>query len=190
MLNQNELITRIKKGDLHAFKSIVNGNKQLVFGICIKMLNFNKHNAEDVSQEVFIKVFSNIKSFKGDASLKTWIAKIAYTTCLNFIKKNKKHYQNDEITENVLLTSNNPENILLENDKKAFIKKAVNLLPLDQRTILNLYHFSDFKYNEIAEITELPLSTVKSILFRARKHLKELLEKHLAQNQMSHEELR
>jgi len=133
---------------------------------------------EDICQEVFIKVHKSLGSFQFQSKLSTWIARIAYLTAVNHVRK----YKNELITdypdgfESFHFTNDNPEVLLTQKDTSAYINQLIAQLPVQYRTVLTLYHLNEFSCAEIEEITGMPEGTVKSNLFRARKMLKEKIQ--------------
>ena len=107
--NDQHYINLILNGDASAFSILVDRYKDLVFSLTIKMLK-NREEAEEVSQDTFIKAYKSLPKFKGDSKFSTWIYKIAYNSCLDRLKKNKKFYNNvpiDEFTEHQVKTIDN-----------------------------------------------------------------------------------
>jgi RNA polymerase sigma-70 factor (ECF subfamily) len=180
MLNEQEIISNVLGGNLHAFKLLVTQHERLVFAM-VKRVVGNEQDAEDICQEVFIKVYSHLSQFKFESKLSTWIARIAYLTALNHSRKVSgkttltediaKFESEDRITEN-------PEHILAKKNVSEYIQHQINKLPLPYRTVLTLYHLNELSYREIEEITGMPEGTIKSYLYRARKLLKDRLKHH------------
>jgi RNA polymerase sigma factor (sigma-70 family) len=158
--------------------------ERLVFFV-IKRLVTEHEDIEDICQEVFIKVYQNINRFMFQSRLSTWIARIAYLTAINHLKKNKKHKPGDNPAEveNYYFTKDDPEYLLTKKDASAYINYLVEQMPLQYKTLLTLYHLDEFSYKEIEEITGMPEGTIKNYLFRARKLLKQKLEIYL-QNEL------
>ena len=185
-LNEALFIEQLQAGKQSAFSQLLDDYQQKVFGTCISFIP-NKEDAEDVAQEVFLEVFKSIHKFKGDSKLSTWIYKIATNKCLEFIRKKntKKRFafmqtiMGNEIPldKTSYFTEVNHPGILLENkEKSAIIFKAINTLPESQRVIFTLAKIDDKSYQEIVEITGKSLSSVESLMFRAKKGLQEKLE--------------
>jgi RNA polymerase sigma-70 factor (ECF subfamily) len=185
-LNEKNFIKKLQKGNQIAFGQLLDAYQQKVFGTCISLIP-NKEDAEDVSQEVFIAVFKSIHQFKENSKLSTWIYKIATNKCLEFIRKKnaKKRFSfmqtilGNEIPldKTSYFTEVNHPGILLENqEKSALIFKAIDTLTESQRIIFTLAKIDEKSYQEIAEITGKSLSSVESILFRAKKALQKKLE--------------
>ncbi|MEM9673521.1 MAG: RNA polymerase sigma factor [Cyclobacteriaceae bacterium] len=178
------LVKQVKDGNALAFQQLVQQHQRLVFHMVHRIVN-RSEDCEDISQEVFLRVYQKIHLFNFQSKLSTWIATIAYRTALNYVKKEEKHSSTD-IDEAISLAS--PEQSaqqLLE--KKAiyqFIHERISELPVHYRTVLTLFHLEEMSLQEIQKVTDMPLGTVKNYLFRARKLLKEQL-----QNQFEPEEL-
>jgi len=177
MFNEKEVISRILNGDLQAFELLVKQYEQLVFYIVNKLVK-EKSDTEDISQEVFIKVYEHLGNFAFKSRLSTWIASIAYRTALNHIRDSKK----DRITHpeediaNFYFTTETPERLSEQKDINAYINRLIDEMPIQYKSVLTLYHMNELSYLEIEQITGMPEGTVKNYLFRARKLLKDKLK--------------
>jgi len=183
MQHEEEIICSVLNGDLRAFKVLVTQYEKLVSYMVGRIVQ-NQEDARDISQEVFIKVYKNLGSFKFQSKLSTWIAQIAYLTAINHLKKvSGKRNLTDDIAdfENHHKTTDNPETLLIRKNNAAFINKQIEQLPVHYRTVLTLFHLNEFSYTEIEAITGMPEGTVKNYLYRARKLLKEKLELYIKQ---------
>jgi RNA polymerase sigma factor (sigma-70 family) len=181
MHTEPELINRILQGDLYAFKLLVKQHEKLVRHMATRLMS-NEADVEDVCQEVFIKVYRHLGNFKFQSKLSTWIASIAYSTTINQLRKESgKKNVTDDIGEYEYQhsTTDTPESLLHKKDTAAFVQQEIARLPVNYRTVLTLYHLNEFSYQEIEEITGLPEGTVKSYLFRARKLLKDRLQRYI-----------
>lgn len=180
MFNEKEVVSKVLKGDLKAFDLLVKQYEKLVFHVVNRLVN-DKEDKEDICQEVFIKVFKSLAGFAFQSKLSTWIARIAYLTAVNHLKKYKKAgitvYPTD--ISNFHFTNENPEQALTKQDTSTYIHRLIEKMPEQYKTVLTLYHLNEFSYQAIEEITGMPEGTVKSYLFRARKLLKEKLEVYL-----------
>lgn len=179
--NEQLLIDQIINGDTKSFSVLVNHYKDLVFSLTLRMLK-NREEAEEISQDVFIKIFKSLHKFKGDSKLSTWIYKIAYNSCLDRLKQYKKEYANvpiDEFTESkVQILDNALENMIIE-DRKEMIQNCINKLPSDEGFLLTLYYFEELSLDEISKVVELTANNVKVKLFRSRKRLASILRMEL-----------
>lgn len=187
--DENILIEAINNGDTRAYAQLVDRYKDLVYTLALRMLK-HKEEAEEVAQDTFVKVFKSLHKFKGDSKFSTWIYKVAYNTCLDTIKKNKKHLNNvtiDEYNFNKLDTIDNALDNIIKEEKSALIKNCINKLPEDSSALLTLFYFEELSLDEISKIINIEANTVKVKLFRARKKLAVILEQYLQpQNNMSY----
>jgi len=174
-----QLVARILAGETREFKAIIERYQKLVAHIVFKMVTVEA-DREDICQDVFVKVFEKLDSFKFESKMSTWIATIAYNTSLNHLEK-KKVPLLDDISEQegsmerVAADSDDPETLMEAGNLSELLQREIMKLPAQYRTILSLYHLDEMSYKEISAITKLPDGTVKSHLFRARKLLKNRL---------------
>lgn len=182
-LKENKIIHDILRGDKEAFGHILEKYKRLVFHIVFRMV-VNRCDREDLCQEIFLKVYKNLTYFQYRSKLSTWIAKIAYNTCLNHLQKKdvqlfKEHNKMEPDWENMSFPDHNPAEQFEINELSCRLHEEISKLPVHYRSILSLFHYEGLSYSEIGEITNLPEGTVKNYLFRARKILKsQLIEKY------------
>jgi len=188
-IDDQKLIEALQNGDTKAYAQLVNRYKDLVFTLAIRMLK-HREEAEEVAQDTFIKVFKSLNKFKGDSKFSTWIYKVTYNTCLDRIKKNKKHLNDvaiDEFTFNKIETIDNALYNLIKEEKNALIKNCINKLPEDSSALLTLFYFEELSLEEISKIINIEANTIKVKLFRARKKLAVILEQYLQpQNNMNY----
>lgn len=179
--NDDIIINHILAGDANAFTALVNRYKDLVFTLGLRMLK-NREEAEEVSQDTFIKVFRSLNKFNGDSKFSTWIYKVAYNSCLDRIKKNKKHQNNveiNEITQYQIKTMDNAFDVLVEGERNQLIQDCLNRLPSEDSFLLTLYYFEEQSLEEIANIVCLTPNNVKVKLFRSRKKMATILKEQL-----------
>ena len=180
MFNEKEVVSRILRGDIRAFESLVKQYERLVFYVIHRVVK-DEHAAEDICQEVFIKVHKSLERFNFQSKLSTWIARISYLTAINYSRKynREKASEYPDDIENYHFTADTPEHLLTKKDTANYVEQLILQLPERYRTVLTLFHLNEFSYLEIEEITGMPEGTVKNYLFRARKLLKEKLEVYL-----------
>lgn len=187
-MEEGQFINKLIQGDSLAYSKLLDDYQQKVFATCISFVP-NKEDAEDIAQEVFLEVFKSVSNFKRNSKLSTWIYKITTNKCLEFIRKKntKKRFAfkqfvigHDEPADKTkYFTEINHPGILLESKEAVeSIYKAINTLPENQRVVFTLAKLDGKSYQEIVEITGKSLSSVESIMFRAKKNLKEKLQKH------------
>lgn len=179
MYNDKELVDKILNENKSAFSILVKKYERMVWFLVSRMV-LDEDEVKDICQEAFIKVYLNLDKFNFESKLSTWIATITYRITLNYLKKNKKVSFadiSDEVIIDSITSNETPQQHLEQKEKKEYINQMVNGLPIQYRTIVTLYHLNDFSYKEIAEITGMPDGTIKNYLFRARKVLKDLMNK-------------
>ena len=179
MTEPNEVVKKILAGDTEAFRTLIMAYQRLVKHIVFRMVR-NETDREDLCQDVFIKVYQNLAGFHFESKFSTWVAKIAYNTCINHLKKKKVPLFNDllpaeEPIENSLSDQDSADAFALSTDINARLQREIEKLPVQLRTILTLYHLDEMSYAEMAEVLGLPDGTVKNYLYRARKLLKDRL---------------
>lgn len=168
-----DLIKLIAKGDEKAFEQIVLKYQQAVFNTIYRYTG-NQDDVQDLAQEIFIKVWRNAAKFKGKSKFSTWLYRIVVNHCINYQRKQKRrHTSLDELTEKGIT----PESLKVVPDweqkrRVELIKKAVNDLPDRQRMALVLSQYEGRSYKEIAEIMKVSVSSVESLIFRARSALR------------------
>jgi len=173
------LVSRVQAGDRQAFRVFIEKYQRLVAAIVFRMV-YNAADREELSQEIFLKIFENIKEFQGAAKISSWIGRIASNTCINHLRKKRLPLFADvsaegQTLENVAGDSPTPEHLNERADSKRNLQREIDRLPAHYRLILTLFHFSEMNYDEIGRALELPAGTVKSHLFRARQKLRERL---------------
>ena len=186
------IIDRIINGDTKAFTALVDRYKDLVFTLALRMVK-HKEEAEEVSQDTFIKVFKSLNKFKGDSKFSTWIYRVAYNTCLDRIKKNKKNQREvpiDDYTMHHVKTLDNALEQMETNERKQAIKACLELLPPGDCALLTLYYFEDLSLEDISKVIQVSANTVKVRLFRSRKKLTTILREKLEPEIIEHYESR
>lgn len=173
-MNDIELVNQIKKGNSNAYRFVVNKHERLVFNIAWRMVGTHQEDIEDIAQEVFIKVYKNIKSFRKESKLSTWIASIAWKTSIDFIRRTKR--KKIDFTDHIELFESGMDNNVLKSIRQTEMKKVISdtlaKLPSQYQSVLSLYYLEEFSYTEMQEITKMPLGTIKSYLNRARNIFK------------------
>lgn len=180
MVDDRNLVRRIQDGDMHAFRYLIRQHERLVLHMIGRVVN-NEAEREELSQDVFMKVYNSLGSFSFQSKLSTWIATIAYRHALNHLRSRKGSMTDlpPDDAANVFVESQTPESVVAEADLNSHIRTLIERLPLQYKTIVNLYHLEEMSYAEIGAIMELPEGTVKSYLFRARTLLKEYVKKYI-----------
>ena len=176
------LVRRAKKGDYRAFDLLVLKYQSRIVSIAFKFVK-EIQLAEDISQEAFIKAYRSIDSFREESAFYTWLYRITANTAKNYLvskgRRKESSISEMSISENEdfyeLPTNDSPEQILMHQSLKDTIYDALSNLPEDTRTALSLREFEGLNYEEIAEIMNCPVGTVRSRIFRGREALENLI---------------
>ena len=174
------LVKNCQKGDHRAFETLILKYQHRVFSLIYHLLR-KRNIVEDVAQEVFLKVFKSIKSFRGTASFYTWLYRITVNTCLNY----QKSARSSELTLSckephkeafMAQRTKDPEEHIRDKESSQVIKEVIESLTVEQRMPIILRELEGLSYEEIAVVLECPVGTVRSKIFRARKVLQEKLK--------------
>jgi RNA polymerase sigma-70 factor (ECF subfamily) len=173
------------QGDMAAFEKLVERHQSLVAGTVARMLGSNS-DVEDIAQQVFIRVWKSAGRYVAKAKFTTWLLKITRNLVFNEMRRAKRHphvpVQIEPNAEEIPLKDEQtqaPDATLLESELQEAIEKAIELLPDTQRMALVLRRYEELSYEEIAEVLDLSVPAVKSLLFRARTELRERLRTYL-----------
>ena len=174
-------INLVMKGDTNAFAVLVDRYKDMVFTLSLKMLK-GREEAEEVSQDTFLKIYKSLNKFNGESKFSTWIYKVAFNTCLDRLKKNKRLQPVvtiDHFTETEALSLMNVLDTIEDKERKQMIQDCLHLLPGEDSFLLTLYYFEEQSLEEIGKIISITPNNVKIRLYRARKKLASLLKDRL-----------
>jgi RNA polymerase sigma-70 factor (ECF subfamily) len=173
--DDNEYIGKVLNGDISAYASLVAKHTNLVFSIVLKIVN-NREDAEEISQDVFLKAYQSLNTFEKKSKFSTWLYRIAYNAAISNTRKKKvemvaieemviTNYSTDEISRNITEFD--------ENDRQLILEKALKQLPEDDNLLITLFYKNENSVEDISEITGLSESNVKVRLHRIRKRLYE-----------------
>ncbi|HAZ36986.1 MAG TPA: RNA polymerase subunit sigma-24 [Clostridiaceae bacterium] len=175
-MEERKLIERCRKNDRDAFETLILSYEKKIYNLCLYMVK-NKEDAFDLTQETAIKIYKSISKFKGDSKFSTWVYRITYNTCLDFIKRKKDELPYDDMIVNENNINYRMDNVIESKETKAIIKKCIMQLNSDYRTVIILRDISGLSYKEISDILQIEIGTVKSRINRARQALKNELIK-------------
>jgi RNA polymerase sigma-70 factor, ECF subfamily len=179
----HDIVARCRSGDREAFAELVRKYQSRVLTLATRMLD-NRSEAEDVAQDIFVKVFQSLDEFRGASRFSTWLYRITVNHCLNYIRRRTRQQQTLMGTEaedwGHASSTSNPHKKLEEKERWALVQAKLQTLSPEHRTIILLRDFEGLSYEEIADVLQLESGTVKSRLHRARMELKALLEPYLA----------
>lgn len=183
-MQENELVNRLKNGDEEAFRIIFNDNQKKVINACYRLVN-DIDTAEDLTQEVFIKVYSSISQFRGESQLSTWIYRIAITKSLDHLRAQKRKKRmsilkylsvDEEHQIDIEAPKDQQPDALIDNSERMkALNDAMNKLPENQRVAFSLSKYDELSSKEIAEVLSTSISAVESLIHRAKKNLEKKL---------------
>lgn len=188
--NERRIVNRIINGKPDDFRIIIAKYKNMVAHLVYRLVD-NEADREELGQDIFLKIYHGLPSFKFKSNLATWITRITYNTCQNYLRKRKmplyedlaaKNGSNNETTgdgRDALgqVLSENPlqDEMVMRKQLSYILLQEINRLPEQYRKIITLYHLDNINYREIGKTMDLPEGTVKNYIFRARKLLKDRL---------------
>ena len=173
--SDNDIVKDVLQGKAEAFRELVTRYKKAIFSLCFRMVQ-NNEEAEDLSQEVFIKVYQNLNKYDEAFKFSTWILKIATNTSIDYLRKKRVDTipLEDGIESKQDMAS--AESIYFHQDNKLVIERMIQELPEEYRLLIILYHQQGLSYKEISDNVNIPMSKVKNRLHRARNILKDQLK--------------
>ena len=175
--NEQILIRSALSGNESAFAELIKLHHRRITALGMSFFK-NQTDTEDFVQDVFLKAYTKLETFRGDSLFSTWLTRIAYTTALNSIKRRKEYLPLAD--ENILYDPDlTPEEKEVKRITIETVRESVKELPEKLALCLDLYFFYDMSYLEICDVTEMPINTVKSNIFRAKKLLREKLTERL-----------
>jgi len=179
----NKRIKEVLKGDQNAFAEIVELFQDKLYRVCFRMLG-NKHEAEDIAQEAFVRAFINIHTFDTKRKFSTWIYRIATNLCIDRIRKKKPDYFLDaevagteglNMYSQIASAAELPEEEILKMEMQDRVQYEISRLPDKYRAVIVLKYMEDLPLQEISDILEMPLGTVKTRIHRGREALRKQL---------------
>ena len=189
-MDERFLIEKLKQGDESAFKKIVDTWQDMVYNTAIGILQ-NSEDAEDVAQEVFVQVFESIKSFKAESKFSTWLYRITVSKSLDHLRKKKRkkrfaYIQSIFGANNEMIVDkpdfNHPGVTLDNKERAATLFEAISRLPVNQKIAFTLNKLEGLSYQEISDVMKTSISSVESLIHRAKNNLRKLLTKHYEDN--------
>ena len=169
----NSIVERYLAGDMSAFDELMIRYERQIYRVCFRFVN-NRDDAMDLAQEVFIKAFEHLSSFRRESSMKTWLYRIAMNHCINHVKKNAREFV--EITENIGSTRASVHSDMEEREQREQFRTLVKRLPPKQKAILEMRIHEQLSYEEIATMSGRSISTIKASVFFALEKLRKLVK--------------
>ena len=180
------LMLQLQAGDLCSFDTLVKRWEQPLLNYCYRMVN-DITLAEDLRQEVFLRIYRSAKTYRPTAQFSTWLYRIATNLCLDTLTKQKRRKETpiadylesefESFDDRLIDPSDAPDAVMLKKEIEGRVRSALARLQEDQRVVVTLRHYHDLKFQEIAEILECPISTVKSRMAAGMERLSRMLSK-------------
>lgn len=173
-----ELMLKFVKGDISAFEQILKKYKDIIINVAYRFVQ-NYSEAEDIAQEVFLKIYHSAKTYKPEAKFSTWVYKITVNLSLNYLRS-RKHLPTVPLEETLEISEAvTPENNFEKKELTRRVKEALNSLPENQKLAVILKKYENLSYEEIGKIIGCSSSAVDSLIQRAKQNLKRKLERYV-----------
>ncbi len=178
------LIERAQSGDVESFEKLIRTHQAYAYNIAYRMMG-NEEDAKDASQEALIKVFKSLKGYNGDSAFTTWLYRIVMNTCKDLLRKRKPNevsidrgFDTGEESPGIEIEDNSSDPVTKYEEKevRVTIASAIEQLPENFRSVVVLREIQGMSYDEIAEIEDIPVGTVRSRINRGRRILREILK--------------
>lgn len=173
-----ELVRRSKSGDTEAFSELVRRHQHIIYNVAYRFMR-DTALAEDMAQEAFLKAYRLLKGFRGDCSFSTWMYRVTCSVCLTELNRRKRRGEVELQPKHTGMAAVQPSE---NTDIPEHIRRCVSRLSDRYATIITLYYLRGISYEEIAQVMEIPMGTLKTWMFRARKQLRKIVEKEVFSN--------
>lgn len=170
-----ELVELTKAGQTEAFSELIRRHQQMTYNLALRFMR-DPVLAEDMAQEAFLKAYRLLKGFRGDSSFSTWLYRVTSSVCLTELGRRKRRGEVELTPMHLDKSAVHPSDTM---DLPEHIRRCVTKLSDRYATIVTLYYLNGISYDEIAETMDIPLGTLKTWMFRARKQLREIVEREL-----------
>ncbi len=175
-LDDEGLVRRAQQGDQAAFAGLVARHQRYVYNLAYRLLR-DAQQAEDLTQEAFLRAWRGLGNFRGQARFTTWLYRIVTNLCYTHLKNLRRELVADDDLETLAMPSaQEPPAAIEAAEQRAFLHRQIAALPAKYRLVITLFYLQELSYQEIAQVLDLPLGTVKTHLFRARERLQQQLQ--------------
>jgi len=182
-LTDTEVISRVLQGEQQLFATLVDRYKNYVFTLILRFTD-NREDAEELSQDIFVKAYRSLSDFRGESKFSTWLYTIVRTTCITFLRKKKLDTTSLDNEKTFLQVENRESgfraNQMESKSKQAMVNEAINLLSPNDAQLITLFYKGEQSLEEIGRIIGADPNTVKVKLHRARQRLREKMEKYFS----------
>ncbi len=171
-MTDEEIIEKVKKGDIEVYSYLVQKYKNVIFGLIYKYTN-DYNETQDLAQEVFIKMYKQINNFKFQSKLSTWLYRIATNICIDWDRRRNKNVKILHLDEVITIDNTiDLEDKIIFKEQQEKVRAIVGSLEDKYKLLIVMYHFHNLKYKEISDILQIPQRTVETRLYRARALIK------------------
>ena len=177
----NTYITKVLEGDRNAYAYLVDKYKTMVYSLALRLVK-DREEAEEISQDAFIKAYQSLASFRGKSKFSSWLYRIVYNTAISKLRQQpagKVSLDDSNISETLYMESKENYNTLSAGERKKYLEVALDSLDTDEKMFVILYYYEERDLDEIAEIAGLTKTNTKVKLYRARKKMLTVLQNHL-----------
>ena len=177
----NIYITKVLEGDRNAFAYLVDKYKTMVYSLALRLMK-DREEAEEISQDAFIKAYQSLASFKGKAKFSSWLYRIVYNTAISKLRQQpagRVSLDESDIADTLYIESKQNYDTLSAGERKKYLEKALDSLDMDEKMLVILYYYEERDLDEIATIAGLTKTNTKVKLFRARKKMLVVLQSYL-----------
>jgi RNA polymerase sigma factor (sigma-70 family) len=174
-LTDEQLVDQIRQGDEEAYRFLIERHKQYIYTLVYRMIE-HRETAEDLTQDIFLKLYRSLAQFRGDSKFTTWLYRLTANMVTDYRRTQKRRpYEalKDKMKGWFSNRQEEPEAVALQKEERQMVQSLLSQLPDKYRLILYLYHFKQLSYQEISEITQLPLKTIETRLYRGKSLLKQ-----------------
>jgi len=175
MTDDNQLIQACLKGDTSAFRTLVSRYQDKMYSVCMSVLK-NPAEADEATQDTFIKAFRSLEHFNGSSQFSSWLYKIAYRTSLDYIRKRKKTFDLDNVDAGFIKAEGNRQESMANRELSSLLLESLSHLPSDEAAIVRMFYLEEMTIRELSDIMDMSESNIKVKLYRSRKKLADIIE--------------
>jgi RNA polymerase sigma-70 factor (ECF subfamily) len=178
-LTDEEIVKKIIQGNQAMFSQLIERYKDKIFTLVYRYTD-DYGEAQDVAQEIFIKIYKQMHTFRFQSKVSTWIYRVATNSCIDWDRKRKTKKDTTCLINEALVVDQGrgPEQQFILNEQRDAVRDVINRLPENYKLLVIMYHFQNMRYKEISEVLEMPMKTIETGLYRARAMIKKQMEIH------------
>jgi len=176
MQEETQWVQEVLAGNKQSYAHIINKYKNPLYATILRMTK-NPHDAQDLVQEAFIKVYQQLGKYDETGSFSSWMYRVVINHCLDEFRKKRYKMKQVEIDEGLMVSADTPELIFFKNEESRRLERLIATLPEDERVIILLRYINELSYEEIGELVDAPLTTVRNKLHRAKKKMRETVKR-------------